>query len=170
LDIATSVTDASSPLTIHEYDEWGYVQSSDESTNISQNPEEEGIESDPLQVLQVIKSYSPCCNIHHLCLLPSAPAVVADLPSVMITVGLQDDKVDPRESFKWISLLRKKYSELGNTSSPLLLNVRQGEGHEGGSTVEDQCRDTAIEIAFLEKEIYDRGGRGSGSATQLERP
>ena len=155
MDIATSVTDVSSPLTIHEYDEWGHVQSGGEAAGRPDSEErgEAGPQQDKEGMLRVIQSYSPCGNIEHLLLLPSSsPAPASALPSVMVTVGLQDDKVDPRESFKWMSLLRHKYAELGNTSAPLLLNVRN-EGHEGASTVEEQCRDTAVEIAFLEKEI-----------------
>lgn len=135
------MTDTSGPLTVHEYDEWGYC----------------GLDNDPAgsastrRVLEVIRSYSPCCNIEEVG--QGAATGSTQLPSVLVTVGLQDDKVHPLGAFRWMSLLRDRYSALGDKSpASLFLNVRN-EGHEGGATVEDQCRDTATEIAFLEREL-----------------
>jgi oligopeptidase B len=137
LDIANSVTDADSPLTIHEYDEWGDVHS------------EGNANTNPSQILKYIQSYSPHSNINELSLSSVNPRV---LPSVLITVGIQDDRVDPEQSLQWMQLLREKYKQLDAGNSPaLLLNIRN-EGHDGAATVEEQGHVEAIELAFLEKE------------------
>lgn len=161
LDIATSVTDASSPLTIHEYDEWGHVGVGDNVNSLTQTQRNgnESAETDNAhrQALKVIRSYSPCDNISDM-VIKDGDSGIRKLPSVLITVGLQDDKVDPGEAFKWMTLLREKYKEVellqngSSTCATLLLNIRN-EGHEGAATVEEQCEVAAIEMAFLEKEI-----------------
>lgn len=137
------MTDTSGPLTVHEYDEWGYCHIDDDPAGPT--------DASTCGVLDLIESYSPCCNVEEVG--QGASSSSTQLPSVLVTVGLQDDKVHPLGAFKWIALLRKRYSALGDKSATsLLLNVRN-EGHEGGATVEDQCRDTATEIAFLEREL-----------------
>ena len=135
MDVEKSVRDRSGPLTLHEHDEWGYTSVS--SGSDAQN-----------EALKVIKSYSPMSNLERI----SQTASGTQLPSVLITVGLQDDKVDPMDSFQWISALRNQYALMGDSSANLFLNV-QNQGHEGGLTVEDELRESAIEISFLEREI-----------------
>jgi protease II len=136
---------SSSALVVHEYDEWGHTDGPDSK-----------------EVLEYIRSYSPCENLlqsmkgrertNHGTSSPSLGT--GRIPAVLISVGLRDDKVSPEESFKWISLLRQQLSSLPMEPSlsvgPVLLHIQEHSGHEGSSSLTEQFYDQAVEIAFLE--------------------
>ena len=143
MDIAGSVVDESDPLTIHEYDEWGHVK--------EKHLQGVDLDSNSNSALRFIRSYSPCDNIGRIA--PTTHKNNHNLPSVLITVGLQDKIVSPLNSLKWASLLREKYASLGNGTASILLNICCDEKHDGSPTVEDQCHNAAVEMTFLEKEI-----------------
>ena len=77
VDCLTTMLDASLPLTITEWDEWG-------------NPVE-----DP-QVYRYIESYSPYDNV-----------VAQEYPALFVTAGLNDPRVQYWEPAKWVAKLRE---------------------------------------------------------------
>jgi oligopeptidase B len=76
VDCLTTMLDASLPLTIPEYEEWG-------------NPETDG------ETYEYMKSYSPYDNVE-----------IKDYPWMLITGGLNDPRVSYWEPAKWVAKLR----------------------------------------------------------------
>ncbi|TMW66870.1 hypothetical protein Poli38472_011986 [Pythium oligandrum] len=127
VDILETMQDASLPLTVHEYDEWG-------------NP------ADP-DVLRCIQQYAPCENLK--------PGQV--YPSMFVTGSLNDIRVQFWEPVKWIHSLRRlqaanSTAKLGSLkeSKPLfLLKMSEDDGHFGGGGRLEQLQEAAMEYAFL---------------------
>ena len=124
MDPLGSTLDRTQALAQHEWDEWG-------------NPWDE-------ESLAYISSYSPLSNI----------SLHADTgPAFLLSVGLHDVRVPPRESMEWVQLVRRSrqhWSEEQQAKRPVLLNVRGDAGHDGPLSVEEQCLEDAREVAFLE--------------------
>ena len=135
--------DPSSPLVVHEYDEWGHTDGPDSEA-----------------VLEYIRSYSPCENLQQV-------MTAKTIPAVLISVGLRDDKVSPEESFKWINLLRQYLSSLPKETSvgPTLLHIQEDGGHDGSSSLTEQFFDQATEIVFLESNTSQPLPRDSAPAS-----
>lgn len=123
LDIFTAMQDPDLPLTIHEYDEWG-------------NP------STDTAVKAYMESYSPCSNVHR-----------QRYPSMFISIGLMDVKVNPRETMKWISLVRDNHCLSSNskvaTSFVFVVQAWETGGHDGPRVADDNLKMNAAEITFL---------------------
>ncbi|KAF1315151.1 Serine protease family s09a, partial [Globisporangium splendens] len=120
LDILETMQDPSLPLTVHEYEEWG-------------NP------NDP-KVYDYIKSYAPCENMR--------PGHV--YPSMFITGGMNDQRVQFWEPVKWVYKLRQlQAKQPGNEKRLLLLKLSEDEGHFGGGGRLEQLQENAMEMAFL---------------------
>jgi len=114
VDVITTMSDPSIPLTVTEYDEWG----------------------DPSQVdiLEVMATYSPYDNVR------SAP-----YPSIYVTAGFNDPRVQYWEPAKWVARLR----EHTTSERPILLETELEAGHGGRSGRYDAWRDEAKVQAFL---------------------
>ena len=104
------------PLTVHEYDEWG-------------NPSEDST------VRDYIASYSPCTNLR-----PQR------YPPMLINVGLDDVRVPPMQSVKYINLVRQ-YDEGRGTKA--FVRGWKNAGHEGPRLPNESHRMQAMEISFL---------------------
>jgi oligopeptidase B len=76
VDCLTTMLDASLPLTIPEYEEWG-------------NPETDG------ETYEYMRSYSPYDNVE-----------MKDYPALLVTAGLNDPRVSYWEPAKWVAKLR----------------------------------------------------------------
>ena len=76
VDVVTTMSDESLPLTITEWEEWG-------------NPR------DDADAYAYMKSYSPYDNVH-----------AAEYPSMYVTAGLNDPRVGYWEPAKWVAKLR----------------------------------------------------------------
>ena len=76
VDVVTTMSDDSLPLTITEWEEWG-------------NPR------DDVEAYAYMKSYSPYDNVH-----------AADYPAMYVTAGLNDPRVGYWEPAKWVAKLR----------------------------------------------------------------
>ncbi|CEG46139.1 oligopeptidase b [Plasmopara halstedii] len=120
VDIFATMLDASLPLTIHEYDEWG--------------------DPNQLNVREYIRSYAPCENVveHQV------------YPAMFITGSLNDSRVQFWEPAKWMYMMRKVQSLLSKDQKRLmLLKMSTDQGHFGGSGRLEQLEESAMEIAFL---------------------
>ena len=136
VDVSTTMLDATLPLTMHEYDEWG-------------NPS-----ADPA-VRDYLRGYSPCDNI--VGLSEEAPAAYP-YPHMYVTAATNDTRVGYWEPAKWVSRLqtvRQRAIEHGGpavaraaANRMLLLHTDEQAGHFGSSLEE-----TAREYAFLHKAL-----------------
>jgi oligopeptidase B len=114
VDVITTMSDPSIPLTVTEYDEWG-------------NPD------DP-DVLAVMSTYSPYDNVR-----------AAAYPTIYVTAGLNDPRVQYWEPAKWVARLRER----STSGRPILLETELEAGHGGRSGRYDAWRDEAKVQAFL---------------------
>jgi len=109
-----TMLDASIPLTVIEYEEWG-------------NPNEK-------EHYDYMKSYSPYDNVE-----------AKKYPSILITAGLNDPRVQYWEPAKWAAKLRAFKTD----ENILLLKTKMGAGHGGASGRYDYLKDIAFEYAFI---------------------
>ncbi|ORX85156.1 peptidase S9A prolyl oligopeptidase domain protein beta-propeller [Basidiobolus meristosporus CBS 931.73] len=122
VDVINTMMDASIPLTINEYEEWG-------------NPEKE-------EVFDYMLSYSPYDNI----------ARDTKTPNILIRAGLNDPRVSYWEPAKWAAKLREYGAEgpEGDADRRVILNkTSMGSGHFGLSGRYDYLKDKALEYAFV---------------------
>lgn len=120
VDILATMEDATLPLTIHEYDEWG-------------DPREK-------QVREYIRSYAPCENV----------VDNQVYPAMFVTGSINDQRVQFWEPAKWMYQMRKVQSLLPKRDKRLMmLKMTQDEGHFGGGGRLEQLEESAMEIAFL---------------------
>ena len=136
VDVSTTMLDATLPLTMHEYDEWG-------------NPS-----ADPA-VRDYIRSYSPCDNIRGL---SGKGSPTYPYPHMYVTAATNDTRVGYWEPAKWVSrlqIVRQRAIKHGQHSAAsmaanrmLLLHTDEEAGHFGSSLEE-----TAREYAFLHKAL-----------------
>lgn len=120
VDVVTTMSDPSLPLTVTEWEEWG-------------DPRLEPLAS-------YIASYSPYENTR-------AGAV---LPALFVTAGLNDPRVSYHEPAKWVAKMRALRAAAGGQSTrPLLLRCEMGAGHGGPSGRYESWLDEARTLAFL---------------------
>lgn len=115
VDCLTTILDESLPLTITEWEEWG----------------------DPLHdadVYAYMKAYSPYDNVE-----------AKRYPSMFVTGGLNDPRVQYWEPAKWVAKLRATKTD----DELLVLKVELGAGHSGPSGRYDDWRDEAFVLAFV---------------------
>lgn len=131
LGIYETVQDPSSPLVIHEYDEWGHTSLSDDTihqqrqqSKQTHKQEDEGCADSNAVVeetLAYIKSFSPTDNMSSISLHSSFDDhhaagdernVPGRFPAVYLTLGLEDDRVDPVQAMVWTTRLRNRLATL----------------------------------------------------------
>ncbi|HEY3941405.1 MAG TPA: S9 family peptidase [Acidimicrobiales bacterium] len=121
VDCLTTMLDASLPLTVGEWEEWG-------------NPK-----ADPA-AYAAIRSYSPYDNVRSRA--PDGTPV--RYPSILATAGLNDSRVGYWEPAKWVAKIRA-----ANPANRVLLRTELGAGHGGPSSRYDAWRDEAFVYAFV---------------------
>jgi oligopeptidase B len=114
VDVINTMLDASIPLTVVEYEEWG-------------NPNEKN-------AYDYMLSYSPYDNVQR-----------KDYPSILITAGLNDPRVQYWEPAKWTARLRAAKTD----DHRLLLKTNMGAGHGGPSGRYDYLKEIAFIYAFV---------------------
>jgi len=121
VDALNSMLDASLPLTVGEYDEWG-------------NP------TDDEASYRAIRSYSPYDNV-----VETNPDGSAHrYPSMLITGGLNDTRVGYWEPAKFAARLRE-----ANQANDVLLRMEMGTGHGGPSGRYESWREEAFTMAWI---------------------
>jgi len=81
-----------------------------------------------------MKTYSPYDNVR-----------AVDYPSLLVTTGLNDPRVQYWEPAKWVAKLR----ETSTSDKAIYLRTEMGAGHGGPSGRYDAWRDEAIVLAFV---------------------
>jgi oligopeptidase B len=125
VDALNSMLDASLPLTVGEYEEWG-------------NPSE-----DPA-AYETIKGYAPYENIIKRC----PDGSVFRYPPMLVTAGLNDTRVGYWEPAKYVARLRA-----ANPQNPILLRIEMGAGHGGPSGRYDSWREEAFALSWLLEQL-----------------
>ena len=119
VDPLNSMLDATLPLTVTEWEEWG-------------NPVD-----DPT-VYACMKAYSPYENVE-----------AKAYPAILATAGLNDPRVLYHEPAKWIARLRATTAGVQPADRPILLETELDAGHAGPSGRYDAWRKAAFELAFV---------------------
>ncbi|MGI8750774.1 MAG: S9 family peptidase [Acidimicrobiales bacterium] len=120
VDVVTTMSDTSLPLTVTEWEEWG-------------NP------LDDPEAYRVMASYSPYDNV-----------TATAYPAMYVTGGLNDPRVGYWEPAKWMAKLRSVRRPHPEGSDPLLiLRTEMGAGHQGASGRYDTWHDEARVQAFI---------------------
>ena len=125
VDVVTTMLDASLPLTVGEWEEWG-------------NPEASATS------YRTMLSYSPYDNVR----THDEDGRSIRYPDVFATGGLNDSRVGFWEPAKWVLRLRA-----ANPENEVLLKMELGTGHSGVSGRYDAWRDEAQVLAWLLNEI-----------------
>src|SRR5665213_618783 len=125
VDALTTMLDASLPLTVGEWEEWG-------------NPD-----ASPT-AYRTMKSYSPYDNV----VATNADGASRRYPDLFAVGGLNDSRVGFWEPAKWVLKLRDV-----NEENVALLKSDMGSGHGGPSGRYDAWRDEAQILAWTLKEI-----------------
>jgi oligopeptidase B len=115
VDCLTTMLDPSLPLTITEFDEWG-------------NPAADE------HLYEYLRSYSPYDNVRPLA-----------YPTVLVTAGLNDPRVQYWEPAKWVQKLRATTTG----TSATLLKTELDAGHHGRSGRYESWREEAFVLAFV---------------------
>jgi oligopeptidase B len=121
VDVVTTMLDASLPLTIGEWEEWG-------------NPDASAT------ACRIMKGYSPYDNIRS----HNDDGTVRVYPELYATAGLNDSRVGFWEPAKWVQKLRD-----ANPENLVYLKTEMGAGHGGPSGRYDSWRDEAQVYAFI---------------------
>lgn len=125
VDVLTTMLDASLPLTVGEWEEWG-------------NPDASAT------AYRTIKSYSPYDNVRK----NHDDATPLVYPRLYASGGLNDSRVGFWEPAKWVLKLRDT-----NRANHAVLKTEMGAGHGGPSGRYDAWRDEAQVLAWLLNEI-----------------
>jgi len=120
VDIMNTMLDATLPLTVAEYEEWG-------------NPNEP-------EAFRTMLSYSPYDNLANL-----DDGALASLPAILVKTSLNDSQVMYWEPAKYVAKLRT----LKRNNTPLLLHINMDAGHGGASGRYDYLKEIAFDYAFL---------------------
>jgi oligopeptidase B len=131
VDCLTTMLDESLPLTVGEWEEWG-------------NPD-----ADPA-AYATIRAYSPYDNVG-----------ASRYPDLLVTAGLEDNRVGFWEPAKWTAKLRA-----ANPGNRVLLRTELGAGHGGPSGRYDAWKEEALVQAFL----LDAFGLGDAPVRPLQPP
>ena len=125
VDALTTMLDASLPLTVGEWEEWG-------------NPDASAV------AYRTMKSYSPYDNVRAV----NDDGTARVYPHLYATAGLNDPRVGFWEPAKWVQRLRD-----ANPANLAYLNTDTGPGHSGPSGRYDAWREEARIFAWLLHEI-----------------
>jgi len=125
VDALTTMLDASLPLTVGEWEEWG-------------NPD-----ASPT-AYRTMKSYSPYDNV----VATNADGAPRVYPHLFASGGLNDPRVGFWEPTKWVLKIRD-----ANPENVAYLKTEMGAGHGGPSGRYDAWRDEAQVLAWTLKEI-----------------
>jgi oligopeptidase B len=125
VDALTTMLDASLPLTVGEWEEWG-------------NPDASA------SAYRTMKSYSPYDNV----LAENADGTPRLYPHLFASGGLNDPRVGFWEPTKWVLKLRD-----ANPENVAFLKTEMGAGHGGPSGRYDAWRDEAQVLAWTLREI-----------------
>lgn len=128
VDVLTTMQDASLPLTVGEWEEWGDPASS-------------------ATFYRLMKAYSPYDNVRS----HNPDATARRYPDLLATGGLNDPRVGFWEPAKWVLALRD-----ANPENVAYLKTEMGAGHGGPSGRYDAWRDEAQVVAFVLDEITSR--------------
>jgi oligopeptidase B len=110
----------------------------DESIPLTTNEFDEWGNPNDGKFYEYLLSYSPYDNVR-----------AQRYPSMLVTCGLWDSQVQYYEPVKWVAKLRR-YKTCDNS---LLLHIEMEAGHGGKSGRFERYRETAMEYAFLLKEL-----------------
>ena len=110
----------------------------DESIPLTTNEFDEWGNPDERAYYDYLLSYSPYDNVK-----------AQRYPAMLVTSGLWDSQVQYYEPVKWVAKLRRYKTDV----NPLLLHVEMEAGHGGKSGRFERYRETAMEYAFLLKEL-----------------
>jgi oligopeptidase B len=122
VDVMNTMLDASLPLTVAEYEEWG-------------NPNEP-------EAFATMLSYSPYENLN---VFKSTEGQPTPIPAMLVKTSLNDSQVMFWEPVKYVAKLRT----LKTDATPLLLHINMDAGHGGASGRYDYLKETAFDYAFL---------------------
>jgi len=125
VDALTTMLDASLPLTVGEWEEWGDPAASP-------------------SVYRTMKSYSPYDNVR----ATNDDGSARVYPHLFAAGGLNDSRVGFWEPAKWVLRLRD-----ANTDNVAYLKTEMGAGHGGPSGRYDAWHDEALILAFLINEV-----------------
>lgn len=150
LDVLSTMSDISLPLTVIEFDEWG-----DPTSNKTQ--------------YDYILEYSPVDNVKQN---------GQKYPDMLVTGGLNDPRVPYWEPVKFVQRVRDSLGSNNNTSNDsnnlALLVINMGAGHFASSGLEDRLAETAMKYAFLLetaapcKDSYLNAAKSQGSTGTCE--
>ena len=110
----------------------------DESIPLTTNEFDEWGNPSDRTFYNYLLSYSPYDNVR-----------AQRYPSMLVTCGLWDSQVQYYEPVKWVAKLRRHKTD----RNPLLLHIEMDAGHGGKSGRFERHRETAMEYAFLLKEL-----------------
>jgi oligopeptidase B len=122
VDVMNTMLDATLPLTIAEYEEWG-------------NPNEP-------EAFATMLAYSPYENLDGF---KSTEGQPMPLPAMLVKTSLNDSQVMFWEPAKYVAKLRT----LKRDATPLLLHINMDAGHGGASGRYDYLKEIAFDYAFL---------------------
>ncbi len=125
VDALTTMLDASLPLTVGEWEEWGDPDAS-------------------ATTYRTMKSYSPYDNVR----ATNDDGSVRVYPHLFAAGGLNDSRVGFWEPAKWVLRLRD-----ANADNVAYLKTELGAGHGGPSGRYDAWHDEALILAFIISEI-----------------
>ena len=125
VDALTTMLDASLPLTVGEWEEWGDPDAS-------------------ATTYRTMKSYSPYDNVR----ATNEDGSVRVYPHLFAAGGLNDSRVGFWEPAKWVLKLRD-----ANADNVAYLKTELGAGHGGPSGRYDAWHDEALILAFIISEI-----------------
>jgi oligopeptidase B len=126
VDVMNTMLDATLPLTVAEYEEWG-------------NPNE------PDAFARML-SYSPYENLD---VFKSSEGQPTPIPAMLVKTSLNDSQVMFWEPAKYVAKLRT----LKTNATPLLLHINMDAGHGGASGRYDYLKEIAFDYAFLLTEL-----------------
>jgi oligopeptidase B len=126
VDVVTTMSDTSLPLTVTEWEEWG-------------DPVHDG------EAFDRMLSYAPYENV------PTDAIAAGTFPALFVTAGLNDPRVGYWEPAKWVAKLRA--AGAGSDGRPILLRTELGAGHQGPSGRYDVWRDEARVQAFILRQL-----------------
>jgi oligopeptidase B len=106
----------------------------DETLPLTVNEYEEWGNPSDLEYYQYMKSYSPYDNVQ-----------AVPYPPMLVTAGLNDQRVSYWEPAKWVAKLRS----LKVGDEPVLLKTQMGSGHSGPSGRYESWREEAFVTAFV---------------------
>jgi oligopeptidase B len=123
VDVMNTMLDASLPLTVPEYEEWG-------------NPTEEP--GNDKSAFEYMLSYSPYDNLE-----------AKPYPAMLVKTSLYDSQVMYWEPAKYVARLRR----LNTGSHIILFHTNMTAGHGGASGRYDYLKEIALDYAFLLREL-----------------